>query len=67
MKIKAAAHKPLVAGLQLDFVPLTKALPAPKLSQYSVHLTGHFCSLYFLSLSIRRLWKAVLEVLYKSG
>lgn len=50
----------MVAGLQLDFVPLTKALSAPKLSQHSVHLTGHFSSLYFVSLSMRMSWEVVL-------
>lgn len=62
----AAVYELLVAGLQLDFVPLIKALAAPKLSQHSVHFTGHFSSLYFMSLSMKELWEAMLEVLYKS-
>lgn len=45
----ATVYKLMVAGVQLDFVLLIKALSAPKLSQHSDHFTGHFSSLYFMS------------------
>lgn len=63
----AEVYKLLVVCLQLDFLPLTTAFSAPKLSQHSVHLTVHFSSLYFMSLIMRMLWEAMLQVLYKSG
>ena len=44
---------PLGTGLQLDFMLLIAALGAWQFSQFSVHLTVHLSSPYFISLSLR--------------
>lgn len=53
----------LVAGLQMDFMPLIIALSAWQLIQRSVHLTVYLSSLHFVSLSMMMLWKAAVETL----
>lgn len=55
---------PAVPGLQLVFVPLIKILW--QFSQFSVCITVHLSSLYFISLSMGLLWEIVLKALLKS-